>query len=114
MSTITINNFQAAGTLLQLGDMIPFWQLATGSTRQVSLEDSGLFLCGEDNTVTGNTAFSGTVTLHGGATLLATTTALTDGAGAQAGTLTNAPSAGDPTKWLAINDGGVTRHIPCW
>ncbi len=37
-----------------------------------------------------------------------------DGAAAALGTLTNAPSAGNPTKWLPYDDNGVTRHIPAW
>lgn len=37
-----------------------------------------------------------------------------DGAGAQIGTLLNAPSAGNPTKWLSFNDSGTTRYIPSW
>ncbi len=51
---------------------------------------------------------------HGSATLLTTTTALTNGAGAGAGTLTNAPAAGNPTKWIPISDNGTTRYIPAW
>lgn len=39
---------------------------------------------------------------------------LDDGAGAGAGTLTNAPTAGDPTKWIPIDDNGTTRYIPSW
>jgi hypothetical protein len=38
----------------------------------------------------------------------------TDGAGAQAGTLTNAPAVGNPTKWIPIDDNGTTRYIPAW
>lgn len=38
----------------------------------------------------------------------------TDGAAAGAGTLTNAPAAGDPTFWLPISINGVVRHVPCW
>lgn len=51
---------------------------------------------------------------HGSATLLTTTVALTDGAAAAAGTLANAPAAGNPTKWIPINDNGTTRYIPAW
>jgi hypothetical protein len=36
------------------------------------------------------------------------------GAGVGAGTLTNAPSAGNPTFWLRIVVNGVQRFIPCW
>lgn len=42
------------------------------------------------------------------------TTAVTDGAGAAAGTLTNAPTAGNPTKWLSFDDAGTIRYIPAW
>lgn len=47
-------------------------------------------------------------------TMLRSATSFTNGAGAGAGTLTNAPAAGNPTKWVPINDAGVTRYIPCW
>jgi len=55
-----------------------------------------------------------TITALGGATFLTTSSALTDGAGAGAGTITNAPSAGNPTKWIGINDNGTTRYVPAW
>lgn len=38
----------------------------------------------------------------------------TNHAAAAAGTLGNAPVAGNPTKWIAINDNGTTRYIPAW
>jgi hypothetical protein len=40
--------------------------------------------------------------------------ALTDGHGVSAGTITNAPSAGNPTKWIGVDDNGTTRYIPAW
>lgn len=40
--------------------------------------------------------------------------AFTDGAAAQTGTLTNAPSAGNPSKWIPISDNGTTRYVPSW
>ncbi len=43
-----------------------------------------------------------------------TNTTLTDGAAAQAGTLLNAPVAGNPTKWISIDDNGTPRYIPAW
>lgn len=39
---------------------------------------------------------------------------LANGAAAQTATLTNAPVAGNPTKWVTINDNGTTRRIPAW
>ena len=41
-------------------------------------------------------------------------TALTNGAGALTGTLTNSPKAGNPTKWIPIDDNGTVRYIPAW
>jgi hypothetical protein len=38
----------------------------------------------------------------------------TNAAGAAAGTLGNAPTAGDPGHWLKINIGGTNFAIPCW
>lgn len=46
--------------------------------------------------------------------LIATSASLTNGAGVSAGTLTNAPAIGNPTKWIKINDNGTIRSIPAW
>lgn len=46
--------------------------------------------------------------------LLSFTAALPNNAAANLATLTNAPTAGDPTKWIPINDNGTTRNIPAW
>jgi hypothetical protein len=51
---------------------------------------------------------------HSNTTLLYTSVALANGAAAAAGTLGNAPVAGNPTKWVPINDNGVVRYIPAW
>jgi len=63
--------------------------------------------------------FAGGVGINGAlwvssATLIATSTALTNNAAAQIATLTNGPTAGNPTKWIPINDNGTIRNIPCW
>ena len=39
---------------------------------------------------------------------------LTNAAAAQAGTLTNAPVAGNPTFWAPISINGVIKNFPCW
>lgn len=54
------------------------------------------------------------VTVNGSPQLIGTTTSYTNGAGANIGTLLNAPAAGNPTKWIPINDNGTTRFIPAW
>lgn len=48
------------------------------------------------------------------AVLVRTATNFTNGAGVALGTLTNAPAAGNPTKWVPIDDNGTTRYIPAW
>lgn len=60
------------------------------------------------------TEFTNSIRVPGGAYVIRTTTALTNGAGAGAGTITNAPAAGNPTKWIGINDNGTIRYIPAW
>jgi hypothetical protein len=65
---------------------------------------------------------AGVITLGGGGRPI--TLALTDGglringqtngAGAGAGTLTNAHAAGNPSFWLPVNIAGAMRYIPCW
>lgn len=51
---------------------------------------------------------TGTGTLH------KTSAALTNGAAAAAGTLLNAPVAGNPTKWVPVDDNGTIRYVPLW
>jgi hypothetical protein len=46
--------------------------------------------------------------------LLHSLVALANGAGGSVGTLTNAPAAGNPTKWITIDDNGTPRQIPAW
>lgn len=64
-------------------------------------------------TTAGTATFGGAVEVNS-ATLLKSNTALTNGAAAAAGTLLNAPVAGNPTKWAPINDNGTIRYIPMW
>jgi hypothetical protein len=40
--------------------------------------------------------------------------AYANNAAAAVGTLNNAPAAGNPTKWIPINDNGTVRNIPAW
>lgn len=61
-----------------------------------------------------NTGKFTTLTAGGGATLMATSAALANGAAAAAGTLLTAPVAGNPTKWIGINDNGTIRYVPAW
>lgn len=76
-------------------------------------------------TLSGSAVMNGTLTVNGtlGATslrssetgaLVRTGVSLTNGAGVGAGTISNAPSAGNPTKWIPIIDNGTTRYLPTW
>ena len=56
---------------------------------------------------------SGDITTGSGV-LHKTSAPLTNGAAAQSATLLNAPVAGNPTKWIPIDDNGTTRYIPVW
>lgn len=48
------------------------------------------------------------------AVMFTSNVALTNGAAAQSPTMTNGPSAGNPTKWIPINDNGTARYLPAW
>lgn len=52
--------------------------------------------------------------VNGSGQLIGSLQTLTDNAAAQAATLTNAPLAGNPTKWIPIDDNGTIRNIPVW
>lgn len=39
---------------------------------------------------------------------------MNNGAGVATGTLTNAPAATNPTKWIPVDDNGTIRHVPAW
>lgn len=93
-----------------------------GSNSKWEIDTSGNLVAFTDNNIDigqsganrpRNVYIAGTLTLSGG-TLLATSAALTNGAAANTGTLTNAPAAGNPTKWIPVNDNGTTRYIPAW
>jgi hypothetical protein len=80
----------------------------------IALISAGLLQLG-----TGGGGFAGSLKLtdlftNDASFLIRTNTTLSDGAAAQVGTLTNAPTAGNPTKWIPIDDNGTTRFIPAW
>lgn len=93
------------------------WQDSSGNT-ELALRDAagsvGVSLKSSGNSsLPGNLDISGALTVSS-STLIRSTTTLSNGAAAATGTLTNAPSAGNPTKWIPINDNGTTRYIPAW
>ena len=60
-----------------------------------------------DQTIVGGTGYGA-----GGASLRLN--GLTSGAAAAAGTLLNAPTAGNPVFWIPINIAGTVRYVPAW
>jgi hypothetical protein len=60
------------------------------------------------------TIFANGVTISSATAMLTSSVSMNDGAAAAAGTLLNAPAAGNPTKWIPFNDNGTTRYIPAW
>lgn len=54
------------------------------------------------------------ITISDGTQMMTSSAAMSNGAAGSTGTLTNAPAAGDPTKWIPFNDNGTTRYIPAW
>lgn len=57
---------------------------------------------------------AGQIIMNNASFLMRNKTTWTNGAAAAAGTLSNAPAAGNPTKWIPIDDNGTTRFIPAW
>lgn len=93
-------------------------QLAIGNSTTVSMQlqaiNQGIGFAQLDlNPAGGNVKCGGPFILPGGQ-LLSTTAALTNNGAAQTATLTNGPTAGNPTKWIPINDAGTIRNIPAW
>lgn len=74
---------------------------------------TGTVMVGGGVGITGAMFVGGLITTSS-TTLMASNVALTNGAGASVGTLTNAPAAGNPTKWAPVVDNGVTRYVPMW
>lgn len=78
-------------------------RVVSGGSVGIGLTPSGTYLLEVNGALSINSA-----------TMIRTATSFTNGAAAAAGTLTNAPAAGNPTKWVPIVDNGTTRYIPAW
>jgi hypothetical protein len=109
-----------AGTNFTGGDS---YNVIIGSYRGTSGKSSTIVLSDGNATVQldyGDTTasvwtFASKIAVPGGTSpVFTTTSAVTTGAGSSAGTLTNAPSVGNPTKWIPFNDNGTTRYFPAW
>lgn len=83
--------------------------IVTGNTTAITISTSQVVSTSGQLTVGGAFAVPG-----GSLSIFQTNATMTNGAGAQVGTLTNSPVAGSPTTWFAINDNGTVRHVPAW
>lgn len=106
---VVMSLYDSAGTGTGTSGGFKFYTHPAGSTG--SSQNAAALALTIDSTKTATFAAGVTV---GSATLLTTSVALTNGAGSSAGTLTNAPAVGNPTKWMPVNDNGTTRYVPAW
>lgn len=91
------------------GDYNPASVAITGGTiAGVSINSSAI------GATTPSTATFTDLTNGNVAALIKTSVAMNNGAAAAAGTISNAPAAGNPTKWIPINDNGTVRYVPAW
>lgn len=98
----------------------PVFVALDNGARVFSIEDGGELQVGPTGTLysqVGSSGFllnTGMLVVPGMSHVLQTRSALPSGAGALIGTLTNAPSALSPSKWIPFNDNGTTRYVPAW
>lgn len=83
-------------------------QISGGTISSVTVDSSPI-----GNTSASTGKFTD-VTTGNAAALIKTSVALTNAAGAAAGTLLNAPTAGNPSKWCQFDDDGTIRKFPTW
>jgi hypothetical protein len=115
-TTAAFPSIQRFGTSLffRLADASAFAPIQCGviNSGQIiasaNIQTSGQVIATGD--VTGDNHHVGSVSVM----LDLTNAGMPNGAAASAGTLTNAPIAGNPTKWIPILVSGATKYIPAW
>ena len=115
-TTAAFPSIQRSGTSLffRLADASAFAPIQCGviNSGQIiasaNIQTSGQVIATGD--VTGDNHHVGSVSVM----LDLTNAGMPNGAAASAGTLTNAPIAGNPTKWIPILVSGATKYIPAW
>lgn len=117
--TVITTNLQVTGTaLLQNGVAISGGNaILSGQNMLPGADNSGQIggAATRFNTMFAVLGQFDTLSVAGGAGFfLASRAAFTNNAGAQVGTLTNSPTAGNPTRWVPVNDNGTTRNVPMW
>ena len=118
---------------LQLSALAPivtqFFSVLAGSNISVT-QASGIFTIALAAVITGITSLSASGAISGGSVsggsvsgdmtstsatkMMVSSNNLTNGAGASAGTITNAPHVGNPDKYLLFTDSSGTYKVPGW
>jgi hypothetical protein len=99
------------------GSNNPFLSLGSGSGSTdvfLNRQAAGIFGIGQTSTGINGSLKVGDLYTNDVTYFIRTVATLTNGAAGNTATLTNAPTAGNPTKWIAIDDNGVKRQIPAW
>jgi len=88
----------------------------TAGTIKVKFQGTGVSYVSDGGFAVGTTSDPGAGMIYTNAAtfMTRTKTSWTNGAAAAGGTLLNAPAAGNPTKWIPVDDNGTTRYIPAW
>jgi len=108
------------GTTFTINDNLKTFTYNIGSAYFLSLDaTNNVYGIGDLTAATNETWLkvddaNNKIITKGDSYLRRTETAFTNGAAAQVATMTNGPAAGNPTKWIPIDDNGVTRYIPAW
>lgn len=84
-------------------------KIYTSNTERARVHDSGGF-----SVNTTSDPGAGMIYTNSASFMIRTKTSYSNGAAAAAGTITNAPAVGNPTKWIPVDDNGTTRYIPAW
>ncbi len=109
IDVVTTNGSEA----IRFGNTTTNQEFTFRGSGKIFAVDSDLTLTNGDIEAT-NGSITGASLVDTSAVLISSGVALTNGSGASAGTLTNAPSAGNPGKWVEIDDNGTSRYIPTW
>lgn len=95
------------------GEPIAHFELADNTAEPVA-DVQGMAFQQPYSVLISNGTVTADLTNNNASLMIKSNQTLANGAGAALGTLTNAPSVGDPSKWVAIDDNGTTRYIPTW
>jgi len=113
-------NHPTNGTNFTINDNLKTFLYEVNSADYLSLDATNkLYGIGDLSAATNSTWIkiddtNNKIVTKGDSYLRRTETAFSNGAAAQVATMTNGPTAGNPTKWIPIDDNGTTRYMPAW